>query len=527
MEKNLKKTRENGITLIALVITIVILIILASVTISNAFGESGLIEKTKQAQKMTEEAIKNEKEQLNYLLDNFSNIMEDADSNMEYVAQIGNIKYTTLSNAIDAVPNGEKTIINIIKDFDQEVTAQIPEEKDIVIDLQNHCITLTTGSILNKGNLEIKSNNELDVGKIIIQNNEYAGINNNGDLKISSGTYESTGTNNAVANYGTGTVTISGGKIIGSKIESEKYPAIWNDASGTIMIEGGTLEATASALIYNNSDGKVLVNGGNLKSKKDNVIDNNSNGNIIITNGFMQATEATTVINSSNGVIEIKGGEIAGSTSEENAWPTVRNYADGEIIIDGGLITGTVERAIYNGKDGNIVIKDGIMQSTSLNTIGNYGTGTITILGGEIRGIESAEISYPTVWNNSNGNIIMNGGIIDATVGNGISTAINNAGSGNIIVTGGIVKSTNYAINNGGTGSITLGVDDQNISTTTPEIISSNNSQTIVGKRGTTLNFFDGIIKGGGIQSILTIVVPEGRTYYKNDSKPLYETTLQ
>lgn len=38
MEKNLKKTRENGITLIALVITIVILIILASVTISNAFG---------------------------------------------------------------------------------------------------------------------------------------------------------------------------------------------------------------------------------------------------------------------------------------------------------------------------------------------------------------------------------------------------------------------------------------------------------------------------------------------------------
>ena len=121
----------------------------------------------------------------------------------------------------------------------------------------------------------------------------------------------------------------------------------------------------------------------------------------------------------------------------------------------------------------------------------------------------------------------MNGGLIDASVGNGTSTAINNAGSGENIITSGTVKSRNYAINNSGTGTITLGNDDGYISTTSPEIISSNNSNTIVGKENLTLNFFDGIIKGGGIQSNLNIIVPAGKSYYKDTSKAIYETTIK
>lgn len=66
-----------------------------------------------------------------------------------------------------------------------------------------------------------------------------------------------------------------------------------------------------------------------------------------------------------------------------------------------------------------------------------------------------------------------------------------------------------------------------NISTTTPEIISSNSSKTIVGQKGLILNFFDGIIKGGGIQASLTTIVPEGKNYYLDNSKELYETTIK
>ena len=38
-------TRENGITLIALVVTIVVLLILAGVSVNALFGNSGIIEK--------------------------------------------------------------------------------------------------------------------------------------------------------------------------------------------------------------------------------------------------------------------------------------------------------------------------------------------------------------------------------------------------------------------------------------------------------------------------------------------------
>ncbi len=43
----MKKTKENAITLVALVITIVILLILAGIAISNLLGEHGLINQAK------------------------------------------------------------------------------------------------------------------------------------------------------------------------------------------------------------------------------------------------------------------------------------------------------------------------------------------------------------------------------------------------------------------------------------------------------------------------------------------------
>ena len=44
--------RKNGITLIALVMTIVILIILTTISINAIFGENGLIGKEKQAKEL-------------------------------------------------------------------------------------------------------------------------------------------------------------------------------------------------------------------------------------------------------------------------------------------------------------------------------------------------------------------------------------------------------------------------------------------------------------------------------------------
>lgn len=72
--------KERGITLIALVITIVILIILATVSISIIFGEGGLIDRAQLAKEMTEQATLEEQQGLNTLSDNLANIMAEGPS---------------------------------------------------------------------------------------------------------------------------------------------------------------------------------------------------------------------------------------------------------------------------------------------------------------------------------------------------------------------------------------------------------------------------------------------------------------
>ena len=46
--------KENGITLVTLIVTIIVLLILAGITINFAFNENGIINKTKEAKKEQE-----------------------------------------------------------------------------------------------------------------------------------------------------------------------------------------------------------------------------------------------------------------------------------------------------------------------------------------------------------------------------------------------------------------------------------------------------------------------------------------
>ena len=75
MKREIKRTAEKGITLVALVITIVILIILATITINVAFGEGGLIERAQQAKELTEQATKDEEEKLNAVMSEYGDLI--------------------------------------------------------------------------------------------------------------------------------------------------------------------------------------------------------------------------------------------------------------------------------------------------------------------------------------------------------------------------------------------------------------------------------------------------------------------
>ena len=70
MLKNIK-----GITLVALVVTIVIIIILASVTITATFGDNGIIKKAELARDLASNSIAKENEDMNSLMDEYTNIM--------------------------------------------------------------------------------------------------------------------------------------------------------------------------------------------------------------------------------------------------------------------------------------------------------------------------------------------------------------------------------------------------------------------------------------------------------------------
>ena len=67
-----RNRQEKGITLIALVITIIILLILAGITIMYTMGENSIFKKAQEAKNKTEDAIKNEQEYMNQV-DNMIN----------------------------------------------------------------------------------------------------------------------------------------------------------------------------------------------------------------------------------------------------------------------------------------------------------------------------------------------------------------------------------------------------------------------------------------------------------------------
>ena len=65
MYKIMEKARgERGITLLALILTVVIMIILAAVTISVTLGDGGLVDQAKWAAGQTANSTKSEQEQL-------------------------------------------------------------------------------------------------------------------------------------------------------------------------------------------------------------------------------------------------------------------------------------------------------------------------------------------------------------------------------------------------------------------------------------------------------------------------------
>lgn len=67
---------QKGITLVALVITIIILLILAGISIATLTGENGLFSRAKQAKNEYENAQNTENKALNSYTDAMNNVLD-------------------------------------------------------------------------------------------------------------------------------------------------------------------------------------------------------------------------------------------------------------------------------------------------------------------------------------------------------------------------------------------------------------------------------------------------------------------
>ena len=217
------------------------------------------------------------------------------------VAQIGDVKYATLADAVAAVPtDGTETTITMIGDETVAggSTLTIAATKNIVLDLNGKTITgsSTTSSpnfyfITNKGTLEITDNSEGALGKITYGcsaatiSNEYVTIcNEGGTFTLTNGTIENTSgglsyaVNNRSVAQGIATFNLNGGtisapngdaalRVYQSAGTTTTYSDIVNINGGTILDKGIFVDEYISSDLPENYDGSnvtvaININGG-------------------------------------------------------------------------------------------------------------------------------------------------------------------------------------------------------------------------------------------------------------------------
>lgn len=94
---------EKGITLIALVITIIILLILAGITINLTLGEHGILNMAKEAGKNYQNAADYEKNEIDTLYNNVIKNLENNDTNYSRLVDKANVGDYVAYNPIDGV----------------------------------------------------------------------------------------------------------------------------------------------------------------------------------------------------------------------------------------------------------------------------------------------------------------------------------------------------------------------------------------------------------------------------------------
>lgn len=283
----------------------------------------------------------------------------------KYVAKIGEKYYTTLQNAIDAVPtDNTETLVELLTNVSEDLN--VLPNKNMILELHGNTVNNMAGTTIQTyGNLSIRNG--------IISSTNANSIYNEGKLNILDTTNIISNGESSIINKTTGDVTVDGGNIstIGEKTINNE---------GIITIHDGEIYSTNNWGIVNESNGKISIYGGIITTAEEKGISNE--GNVLLYEGEINGG----IGNMSGAELEIQGGTI--DVINVNA---IGNA--GNLKIQGGNIKTQELPAIYNANTGITTITGGDIFSKNGNAINNLGTTNIS--------------GTPTITNNANLNSVI------------------------------------------------------------------------------------------------------------------------
>ena len=271
-----------------------------------------------------------------------------------YVAQIGDVKYWSLADAVAAVPtDGTETTITMIANETIEVNigATIASTQNVVLDLNGFTISQTapdakaSALIRNNGTLTIKDSSDTNAdgtgtGKLYSEATQpssgygYATnlISNYGQLTIESGYLESHSryASYVVDNYTNGNTIVNGGHLYNYFTSAIRLFCNSTTADNNVTVNGGIVEGYCTIWVQgannNANKGKLTINGGTFKTTEKAVV----NGEKTVAEGssylYMYPSNA-------NMSLTINGGEFD---------TNIATWGDGTIEITGGTFNGWI-----------------------------------------------------------------------------------------------------------------------------------------------------------------------------------------
>ncbi len=172
-----KMKRRNGITLIALVITIIVLLILAGVTIASITGESGILNKATNARDNNAKASAEERIEIEVLgsYDNNGNLsLDNLNNNLK---NVDGLKYNgdviSASNKIESLPvtvniDGYDVVITKQGDIEKPKTLGDAKSEDMLTKSENTLVNVSDKTVKIPAGFKVADDSETTIDEGIV-----------------------------------------------------------------------------------------------------------------------------------------------------------------------------------------------------------------------------------------------------------------------------------------------------------------------------------------------------------------------